>query len=193
MLPEVPAQLARNNFVIAAWFAQKCLAFFNWRVVGRFPEQQKFVLIVAPHTSNWDFIVAILVMLALDIRVTFLGKDSIFIGPFKWLLEKLGGVGVERSHPHGVVGQMISLFASRKKMILGLAPEGTRSKTLEWKKGFLHIAKQANVPVVPISLDFSKKEVAIMPAQQVTDDLDASLQQIKALYQGVCAKKPHLV
>ncbi|GLX77387.1 acyltransferase [Thalassotalea insulae] len=193
ILPKVPEQVAKNHFVVSCWFAKKILAWLNWRVTGQFPKQKKFILIVAPHTSNWDFIIAILVMLALNIRVTFLGKDSIFVGPFKWLLEKLGGVGIDRSHPHGIVGQMVNLFAAREKMILGLAPEGTRSKTSEWKKGFLHIAKQADVAVVPVSLDFNKKEVTIMSAQYVSDDIDGSLVQIKAMYQGVCAKNPHLV
>nr|WP_206485285.1 lysophospholipid acyltransferase family protein [Thalassotalea sp. G2M2-11] len=175
------------------WCAKKLLSLSHWQIKGQLPKQSKFVIIVAPHTSNWDFIIGLLVMFSLNIRVTFLGKKSIFIGPFKWLLEKLGGVGIDRSHPHGIVGQMVTLFNRSDKMILGLAPEGTRSKTVEWKKGFLHIAQQAKVPVVPISLDFSKKEVTIMSAQQVSDDIDGSLSQIKSLYAGVCAKNPHLV
>jgi len=162
-------------------------------VSGSLPNKQKFVVIVAPHTSNWDFIVAILVMLALNIKVTFMGKKSIFVGPLRWLLVKLGGVAIDRQHPQGIVGQMVALFKRQEKLVLGLAPEGTRSKTKEWKKGFLYIAQKANVPVIPISLDFNKKVIAILPAQQVSDDVEQSLTNIKALYKDVCAKNPHLV
>lgn len=193
MIADVPDNVAQRNFGFVSRIAAKILALWGWRVVGHFPNERKFILAVAPHTSNWDFIVAMLVMLALNINVTFMGKNTIFIGPLKWLLESLGGVAIDRANPHGIVGQMSALFATRDKMILGLAPEGTRSKTLEWKKGFLYIALQAKVPVVPIGLDFSKKEVQIMQQQHVDDDIDASLQRIKSLFSGVCAKNPHLV
>ncbi len=193
MFPDIPEELPKANHNLAKKLARKILTVSGWQVVGQFPKEKKFILIVAPHTSNWDFIVAMLVMLALNINVRFMGKKSIFIGPFKWLLESLGGVAIDRQHPHGIVGQMVSLFNNSEKMILGLAPEGTRSKTVEWKKGFLYIANQANVPVIPISLDFAKKEVEILPQHQVCHDIDKSLTQIKSLYSQVCAKNPHLV
>lgn len=193
MLPEVPRDLPRHNFTLVKPIAAQCLKFIGWKVRGKFPEQKKIILIVAPHTSNWDFFIAMLVMFALDIKVTFLGKHTIFVWPVNRLLRSLGGVPIERSSSHGVVKQMSNLFEEREQMILGLAPEGTRSKTRDWKRGFLHIALASNVPVVPISLDFKKKEVEIKPAQVVSSDMDASLAKIKALYSDVCAKNPHLV
>lgn len=193
MRSTVPTNVPKNSFDWLQTVSSKILVLFGWKVTGEFPNQKKFILVVAPHTSNWDFIIAMLVMMTLNIKVTFMGKHSIFIGPFGRLLKRLGGVPIERDHPHGIVGQMVSLFAKKEQMILGLAPEGTRSKTVEWKKGFLYIAKQADVPVVPIGLDFSKKEILIMPPQQIKDDIDRSLVEIKALYHHVCAKNPHLV
>lgn len=193
MFENIPQELPKAQFNLTKKLARKILTVSGWHVIGQFPKEKKFILIVAPHTSNWDFIISMLVMLALNIKVTFLGKNSIFVGPLKWLLESLGGVAIDRQHPHGIVGQMVSLFNQSDKMILGLSPEGTRSKTIEWKKGFLYIAQQANVPVIPITLDFAKKEVGILPQQQVSNDIDKSLAEIKSLYRQVCAKNPHLV
>jgi len=193
MLPRLDDNVPQTKYYYLSAFARKVLKAIGWQVTGTFPEEKKFILAVAPHTSNWDFIIAMLVVLALNLKVTFLGKKSIFVGPLKWLLEKLGGVGIDREHPHGVVGQMVELFNQREKMVIGLSPEGTRSKTKEWKKGFLYIAQQANVPVVPISLDFRKKEISILAPEVISEDIDDALKHIKSLFNDVCAKNPHLV
>jgi len=176
---------AVGNFVL------KCL---GWSVQGQLPEQyKKFILPVAPHTSNWDFVIAIAVMFSLDIKVTFLGKDSIFKGILGQWLTSLGGVGIDRSHRHGVVGQMVDRFASEEHMLLALAPEGTRSKTKEWKTGFLHIAKQAQVPIVPVGLDYKNKQVVFLPHYFVEGEVEEELHAVKAMYKSFCAKKPQLV
>ena len=170
--------------------ATKLLTLMNWQVLGEIPNKKKFILAVAPHTSNWDFVVAVLVMLRLRLRVTFLGKESIFVGPFGVLLRKLGGMPIERSTAHGVVSHLVDAFEHSETMVLGLSPEGTRSKTVRWKTGFLIIAQRANVPIVPVSLDFSKKQVTFLPAQSVIDDIDKELEQFQKLFKGVCAKNP---
>ncbi len=176
---------AIGNFVL------KCL---GWSVQGQLPEQhKKLILSVAPHTSNWDFVVAIAVMLSLDIKVTFLGKNSIFKGIFGKWLTSLGGVGIDRAHRHGVVGQMVERFAAQEYMLLALAPEGTRSKTKEWKTGFLHMAKQAQVPIVPVGLDYKKKQVLFLPHHFVVGEIEEELIAVKAMYTPFCAKNPHLV
>lgn len=122
---------------------------------------KKFILAVAPHTSNWDFVVGISVMFALDIKINFLGKHSIFIGPFKYLLNNIGGIPVYRDKNYGVVEQLVNRCQQSEHFVLGIAPEGTRSKTSQWKSGFLHIAHQANIPVVPVSLDFGKRSCLV--------------------------------
>lgn len=190
---QVPPSLPKHEFKLMQRSAQYVLNCWGWKITGQFPNKKKLLIIVAPHTSNWDFIISMLVMFALNLRISFMGKSNIFIWPLSKLLKAWGGIAIDRSHPHGTVGQMTQLFQEREQLVLGLAPEGTRSKTVQWKKGFLHIALKSNTPIVPVSLDFKKKEVAIMPAQIVSSDIDGSLEQIKALYQGVCAKNPHLV
>jgi 1-acyl-sn-glycerol-3-phosphate acyltransferase len=193
LIPELPIEIPQTNYRLVSALAYKLLTLFGWRITGDFPRARKFILAVAPHTSNWDFIVSVLVMLALNLKVTFMGKKSIFVWPLKWFLVKIGGVPIAREHPQGVVGQMVEVFNQNEGMILGLSPEGTRSKTKQWKTGFIIIAQQAKVPIVPISLDFKKKEVKIHAPYFVKGNIDQSLNEIKEQFVNVCAKNPHLV
>ncbi|MDT0602637.1 1-acyl-sn-glycerol-3-phosphate acyltransferase [Thalassotalea castellviae] len=193
MTPKIPAGIPQTNYRLVRRLSAKLLTLFGWKIIGNFPAEKKFILAVAPHTSNWDFIVSVLVMLSLNLKVTFMGKKSIFVWPLRWFLEKIGGVPVDRKHPQGVVGQMVDVFNNSQSMILALSPEGTRSKTKQWKTGFIIIAKQANVPIIPISLDFRKKEVEIHRPYIVQDDIQQALMEIKRQFVDVCAKNPHLV
>lgn len=165
----------------------------GWQIKGELPQVPKVIFAVAPHTSNWDFIIAIAAMLKLDLNVKFMGKAAIFVWPIKnWLLN-LGGIPIERSASHGVVQQMVDKFNQHEQLILGLAPEGTRSKTAEWKTGFLHIAHQANVPVVPVSLHFGNKEIRFHLPMEISEDIASELQRVKTEFKGACAKNPQAV
>jgi len=192
-VPLVPSCVPRTQYKIFKVIAQKALSLSGWRITGEIPEQKKFILAVAPHTSNWDFFLGIAVMISLNLKVTFLGKKSIFIWPVGYLLRRLGGIAIDRKHRHGVVGQMVDVFNQQDAMILGLAPEGTRSKTRQWKTGFLHIAQQAQVPIVPVGLDFKKKEIKLMPAVLINSDIENELLRFKHLFNDVCAKNPQSV
>ena len=169
------------------------LWFFGWKIEGTFPKRSKFVVAVAPHTSNWDFVIAVAAMLALQIKIKFLGKDAIFIWPFKLWLKSIGGIPVERSTHHGVVEQMVSLFNQNDKLVLAIAPEGTRLKTKQWKRGFLHIAHQAKVPVVPLSLDFNKKIIHVYPSVFVQEDIEQALEQFKTIFTNISPKNPQFI
>lgn len=147
---------------------------------------------MGPHTSNWDFFIGLFAKFALGLRVSFLGKHSIFVFPVKRLLENWGGIPVKRDSAHGVVGQMVEEFAQREQLILVLSPEGTRSKVKDWKKGFLHIALGAQVPVIPIALDFSTRTVQICEPLEVTADIDESLERVKQRIAHAKGKYPEL-
>jgi len=169
------------------------LNLLGWKICGELPAKSKFVVALAPHTSNWDFVIGVAAMLAMNLKVRFMGKNTIFIWPFKTLLESWGGIPVFRHEKHGVVEQMVEQFAHHQQLILAIAPEGTRSKTAQWKSGFLHIAYQANVPVVPISLDFSLKEFTFHPSVNISENIELELTDFKALFNDVCAKNPQAV
>ena len=173
--------------------AKKILIWRSWSIEGELPAQSKFVLAVAPHTSNWDFFVGISAMFALQLKTSFLGKASIFRWPVKSLLTAMGGIAIERSHRHGIVEQIVEKIKHSESFVLAIAPEGTRSKTVEWKTGFLHIAKQANIPVVPVSLDFAKKEIRFYSAINIKGEISQELVDFKQVFVDVCAKNPQAV
>ncbi|GAB3297933.1 lysophospholipid acyltransferase family protein [Pseudidiomarina andamanensis] len=162
----------------------------GWRVVGDLPHVKKAIIPVAPHTSNWDFFIGVFAMLALGLNLSYLGKHTIFRFPVNGLLRWLGGIPVDRRAASGVVEQMTAQFQQRDELILALSPEGTRKKVQEWKKGFLHIAQAAQVPVVPIALDFSRKVVEITPAFMITGTIDEELQRVKAALSHAVGKYP---
>ena len=162
----------------------------GWKVEGQLPDTRQAIIPVAPHTSNWDFFVGVFVMLALGLKLSYLGKHTIFRFPVNQLLRWLGGIPVDRRAAQGVVGQMVEQFQQRHELILALAPEGTRTRVTEWKKGFLHIAKAAQIPVVPVAMDFSRKVIDICPAMMITGDIDAELQRVKQAVAHAVGKNP---
>ncbi len=191
--PAVPDCIPKRDYGMLSQFSRFAITKSGWKITGEIPEQPKLIIAVAPHTSNWDFFIGIAVMFSLNLRISFLGKASIFRWPVKSLLTAIGGIGVDRSHRHGVVGQIVQAFNENEQFVLGLAPEGTRSKTVEWRTGFLQIAKQANVPVVPVSFDFAKKEVHFHQSVLITGEISEELVEFKQVFTGVCAKNPQAV
>jgi 1-acyl-sn-glycerol-3-phosphate acyltransferase len=168
------------------------LRWLDWRVEGTFPDVRKFIIIVAPHTSNWDFVTALFCDLALDLEARFLAKHTIFIGPFGWWLKSLGGIPVVRSASHNVVAQVAAEFQRKDQMVLAVAPEGTRRKVESWKSGYWHIARAANVPIVPVGLDFVRKAAVVGSLRFPTDSLADDEAVFKAFFAGITPKRPDL-
>ena len=123
-------------------------------MTGDLPNCSRLVVIVAPHTSNWDFVVGIAARLALRLRIHWLGKHTLFRGLFGRWMRRLGGIPINRSAAHGAVEQVIQQFQTHKSFLVGLSPEGTRKKVPQWKSGFYHIAVGAEVPILPIHFDY---------------------------------------
>lgn len=162
----------------------------GWRFAQQQPAARKYVMIVAPHTSNWDFFLMVVIGAGLGRQARFMAKHSIFNGAQGRLLRWLGGVAVERGSHHNFVAQMVDLFKETDDMVLIIAPEGTRSKVAEWKGGFYHIAAGAGVPIVAAQLDYAKRTVTLAPEYRPSGDLSSDLPQIQSVYRGVTAKYP---
>jgi len=189
-VPELNAVIPQRDNPVSKWIGLRVLTLFGWNIIGQFPARTKFIVAIAPHTSNWDFVIAVAAMLALQIKIRFLAKDTLFFWPFKLWLTAIGGIPVERNSNHGVVGQMVKLFNSHTQLVLAIAPEGTRRKTSQWRSGFLHIAYLAKVPVVPLSLDFAKKEINIHQAVIIEENIEQALVNFKQLFQYITPKNP---
>jgi 1-acyl-sn-glycerol-3-phosphate acyltransferase len=147
------------------------------------------VIIAAPHTSNWDFVVAVAAKLALGIGAQWFGKDSLFRGPLGALLRALGGMPVDRSGSHDVVRQIVDEFRRRDRMILALAPEGTRKRVERWRTGFYHIAHGARAPVLPVALNFGERAIQIGRPFLTTGDLDADMIELRSRFHGVRGRR----
>lgn len=164
----------------------------GWKMEGRLPDIPKYLLIGAPHTSNWDFILFLWAQAELDFSPKWLGKHTIFWGPMGALWRRLGGIPVERGARLNVVDQAIARFNAAKEMVLVMSPEGTRRKTSEWKSGFYHIARGAGVPVVPASLDFPSRTGRIGTPVTLTGDMEADLAPFRAFYAPARGYRPEL-
>jgi 1-acyl-sn-glycerol-3-phosphate acyltransferase len=166
------------------------MTLLRWNIEGEIPNLPKFVLIMAPHTSNWDFVVAVLADLALDMEAAWMGKHTIFRGAFGTWLRGIGGIPVVRHAAHNVVSQLVAEFAKRDRMILGIAPEGTRKRVARWKSGYWHIARGAGVPIVPAGIDFGRRVIVIGPALTTSDSLERDEATLLQFYVGVTPRHP---
>jgi 1-acyl-sn-glycerol-3-phosphate acyltransferase len=188
-LPALGAEVPRRGSFLVRSFGRAMLRLLGWRVEGEFPNLPKFVVAVAPHTSNWDFVVGVSAMFALDLRLAFIGKHTIFRGPFAPVLRWMGGIPVDRSSPHGLVGESVAAFAATERRILVIAPEGTRKRVAHFKSGFLHIARGAGVPVTLATLDYAARCVRIGPTFEVGPDIEAERAKTEAFFAPVRGKR----
>jgi 1-acyl-sn-glycerol-3-phosphate acyltransferase len=186
----MPSGAPRRHRPILRRLSRAALALARWRIVGEVPDVPKFVAIVAPHTSNWDFPLGVLVMFALDLEVHWFGKDTLFRTPLGPLFRRLGGRPVNRAVPEGVVDEMAAIVRAEPRFILALAPEGTRKRVARWRTGFYHIAERAGIPILPVSFDWARREVTLGALMHPTGDLAADLALLRAKYRREMARHP---
>jgi 1-acyl-sn-glycerol-3-phosphate acyltransferase len=163
---------------------------WGWRVTGAVPAVPKLVVVAAPHTSWFDVPLGVAAMLALGIRVHWFAKHTLFWPPLRTLLRWLGGFPVDRAVHGGVTAHVARLMRSRQRFVLALAPEGTRRKVARWRSGFYHIARGAGAAVVPVALDYSRREIAIGPPLAPSGDYDADLAHVKRHFRAEMARHP---
>jgi len=187
--PLGPLTPSRGNRLSRA-AGRAVLALLGWRLEGEVPNRPRVVLVVAPHTSNWDFLLGISAMLALGLDARWIGKDTLFRPPLGPLLRWLGGTPVDRNAPEGVVPEAVRRLRTEDRLCLTLSPEGTRRKVERWKTGFHRMARQADVPVWPVAFDYSRKVVALLPVFTPTDDLESDLRALRSLFTPAMARHP---
>lgn len=164
----------------------------GWRLVYVPPPQPKSVIIVYPHTSNWDFVVGFIARSVAGIRCHFAAKDTLFRGLFGRWLARVGGIPVNRREPTGFVGQLVREFARRDEFHVVFTPEGTRSRTEHWKSGFYRLALAVKVPLGLAFIDYGAREVGIGAWLDLTGDEEADLERIRAFYAGKRGRRHEL-
>ncbi len=174
------------------YLARAILRLGGWRIEGAKPDLEKYVLVAAPHTSNWDFLWMICMAQALEIPVSWLGKDALFHPLIGWFFQLLGGIPVDRSAPSDLVSRLASRFASSSDLVLLVPVEGTRGHDLHWKSGFYHIARAAQVPVVLGFLDYVKRTGGFGPMLVPTGEVASDMDVPRGFYAGIAGKFPAL-
>lgn len=165
-IPPLRDQVPKRGNRLTRGFCAWVLRLFGWRMQGEIPNLRKFVAVVAPHTTAWDLPLGLLTIFALGIRLTWMGADWIFRFPF---LRALGGIPIDRSRSQGVVEQTAEAFRGADRMVLVLAPEGSRYK-VEWKSGFFNIARLAGVPLLLIAPSYRERMLYFGPVVEIEPD-----------------------
>lgn len=163
----------------------------GWRTEVSVPDYQRAIIIVAPHTSNWDFIIGKLALASVGRRADFLMKSTWFFWPLGPIFRAMGGIPVYRDGSHGsLTQQIIERFGENRPMVLAITPEGTRSPVAKWRSGFWQVARATGVPVLLATLDFRKKLATLTAELPVTDSLDADMRALKNYYVGITPRHP---
>ncbi len=162
----------------------------GWRVEGKLPDLPKYLIVGAPHTSNWDFLLFLGVIFRLKANVKYMGKAELFRSPLGWFFYWCGGIPVDRKKSTGLVEQMVEACNKSDRFILTIAPEGTRHGVKEWKRGFYHIAKGAGIPIVMAKVDSKKKAMHVGDIFYLTDDMEADMKAIQDRFTGMVGINP---
>lgn len=167
------------------WLAEKYVKLRGWKFLGGPPEDPRYIVVGAPHTSNWDFVLFLAAIRHFGIRPKFLGKHTLFTGPFGWLFRRWGGIPVDRTRPGGVIERVRSEFETSEEFALVIAPEGTRDPAPYWKSGFIKIAEATGAPIVPAKIDFASRTITLgepIKHQGSTTDL---MDRLRVFFSGM--------
>lgn len=189
-VPVLGPKLQRAHGRFASGLGRLAMRLSGWRFEGEVPDVPKLVLIVAPHTSNWDFPVGLMAKLALRLGGTFIGKHTLFRWPLGIFMRWLGGIPVDRKAAAGFASEVARVMRDADRMTVVLAPEGTRKRTLQWKSGFYRIALEAGAPILPVGFDYSRKVVFFAPLFQPTGDYEPDLARLRSYYRPEMAHRP---
>jgi len=162
----------------------------GWELDGGTPEPKKFVMIAAPHTSNWDLPYMLATAILADVDLSFMIKHSVFIGPLGWFLKRMGGIPIVRHEKRSMVQQMVDRFNACEALALSVPPEGTRKRMPHWKSGFYRIALEAKVPLMLGYLDYGRRRGSFGKPLWLTGDVKKDMDEIRAWYADKTGKNP---
>jgi 1-acyl-sn-glycerol-3-phosphate acyltransferase len=178
--------------IVRRWIARKLLTILGWKIEGERPPYERYVLIAAPHTSNWDFPLMLAFAAAFDIKVSWMAKHNLFFPPMGWIMHGLGGIPIRRHKKGNMVISMIDTFKQVDSLVLVVPTEGTRARTDYWKSGFYHIAHGAGIPIVPSYLDYANKRGGFGPALMTTGDINSDMPYFREFYAPMRGRTPEL-
>ena len=172
------------------WLAGIYLTIAGWRIAGAPPSEPKYVLVAAPHTSNWDVPHMLAVAFRCRVRIQWAGKHTLFRPPFGGLMRWLGGIPIDRRAKHGAVEQLADAVQRAERIVLAISPEGTRRRTEHWRSGFYHVARLAQVPMIPGVLDYGAKTAIFGPVLWPTGNVRKDMDRFRSFFEGRAACHP---
>jgi 1-acyl-sn-glycerol-3-phosphate acyltransferase len=188
----IPDHLRANRPRILKFIGKVVMKVTGWKTTGHFPKDERVVLVAGPHTSNWDFVLAMSLLLSLDVNIHWVGKHSIFKKGFRRILRKMGGIPVNRTNPEALRNEIQAITNKYKGFIIAISPEGTRKKVEKLKSGFLRIAQQTNSKIMLAGIDFSNKTFELGEFFSPSGDVEQDLKNIKQYFSNFSGKRPEL-
>ena len=189
-IPYLPEEIPQVRSRWRRWVGLLGLSLAGWRVEGNLPNLRKFVLIVAPHTSNWDFVVGFLAYLGLRLHSSWCVKHTALRWPWAALGRHFGAVAIDRAHAGNVVGASVAAMNAAERMVITLAPEGTRKKVTHWKHGYYRIAVDAGVPIVTAALDYSRRRIVFGAPMTPSGDYAVDWPKLSGAFDARMARHP---
>ena len=176
--------------MILSAISKMLLKLWGWKIEGDYCKHlDKKIFVVAPHTSNWDFPVGVFLRSAMNDKIKFIGKKSLFKPPLGWIMYPLGGIPVDRSGRNSFVQSVVELFNSREKLAIALAPEGTRKKVQKFKTGYYYIAVQAQVPIVPTIFNWAEMKIQFKEPILLTGDAETELEMVENIFKSIKGRR----
>ena len=188
---QIPERLRGRRSKLLRKIARFGINISGWSIKGKVPDEERILIIAAPHTSNWDFILAMLAIFGLNIKLRWLGKHSIFKPGFNFFFKWLGGIPVYRDNPSTLIDSVVKIVKKEKSIVIAMTPEGTRKKVKRWKTGFLRIAKQTHSKILLISIDAPTKSIEIGKIFNPTGNSDEDLAFIQKYYSSFRGINPN--
>ena len=188
----IPDHLIANRPKVLKLIGKLAMKVTGWKTVGDFPKDERVLLVAGPHTSNWDFVLAMSLILSLDVNFHWIGKHSLFKKGFRRLLRKMGGIPVNRAKPAALKQEIQNVTDKYKGFLIVIAPEGTRQKVKRLKSGFLRIANETNSQIMMAGVDFSNKTIQLSNFFNPTGNVEQDLESIKDYFGQFAGKRSEL-
>jgi len=190
LLVNIPERFLAQRNRLLSYVGTGLLSVTGWKVTGQIPDMKKLLVILAPHTSNWDFVYGMAMVLSLKIKIYWLGKHSIFKKGVTRLLKSLGGIPVNRNNSKNIINDVLDIANREGGILIGLSPEGTRKKAEKWKSGFLRIAQSMECPILLVAIDYPSKEISFRELFYPTGDNQRDIEYLKKYYKDFMGKIP---
>ena len=190
---QTPEHLRSNRSQISQWIGRAVLKSMGWKVAGSIPNEKRILIVAAPHTSNWDFVIGMGALLGLNAKIRWIGKHTLFKPGFSWFFRWLGGIPVNRKNPASLIEDVSNMIKKDRGLMIGVAPEGTRKKINRWKTGFLRSAKTTQSKILFISIDAPSKTIKIASTLFTpTEDKENDLEFVKSYFRNFKGINPDL-